>query len=328
MAEKKAGKVVYRQTLSPVLEIFRIGPADGQPFPPYKSGQYIALSRENCRLTKKSVDANGEKKYIYDVDEQGNIKRGPVTHSYSIASAPYETERHGYVEFYVGLQVVVLENPGRLTESLFLVDPEQDNVVAYVNKIAGGFTLDKAAESFQNVVLVGTGTGLAPFISMIKQLHFEATQGRRSTKRFTLFHANRTVNELGYHEELVRIEKERLIDFVYVPSVSRPAGPDHADDRLGKGRANNLLRSVFSMPLMEEEALRAASDRGAGVAEAQNALNKTERPILPVHRPRELLLDRMDPKNTVILTCGNPDVMEDIRQIAAVREIPFEKEDW
>ncbi len=328
MAEKKTGKVIYRQSLSEVLEIFRIAPGDGALFPPYQSGQYMALSRENCKLTKKTVEPNGEKKYAYDVDDQGNIKRGPVTHSYSIASAPYETERDGYIEFYVGLQVVVFELPGRLTESLFLVDPEQDNTVSYVNKIAGGFTIEKAAAAFQNVVLVGTGTGLAPFISMIKQLQFEATRGNRSSKRFTLFHANRTVQELGYHRELLAIEQEQLIDFFYVPSVSRPTEADHADERLGKGRANNLLRSILGMPLKEEDMLRLAIALGSGVQEERERLAKTSKPILPKHRPRELLMERMDPGATVILTCGNPDVMEDIRRIAEMAKIHFEKEDW
>lgn len=63
----------------------------------------------------------------------------------------FETKRSGYLEFYVGLEVVVLEVPGRLTESLFHIDPERDNVVSYVNKIAGEFTLEARAAAYENV---------------------------------------------------------------------------------------------------------------------------------------------------------------------------------
>src|SRR5262245_14168989 len=99
MAEKKTGRVSYRRSLSEILEIFRVIPDSGDPFPHYKAGQYIALSRESCRLTKKVTGADGRPAYVYDLDESGNPKRGPVTHSYSISSAPFETLESGHLEF-------------------------------------------------------------------------------------------------------------------------------------------------------------------------------------------------------------------------------------
>jgi len=52
------------------------------------------------------------------------------------------------------------------------------------------------------------------------------------------------------------------------------------------------------------------------------------RPVLPQHHPNDELLDRMDPATTVILTCGNPIVMDDVRYIAEKNGYRFEKEDW
>ena len=328
MAEKKVGTVIYRQTLSPLLELFRIAPQDGSQFPDYKPGQYLALSRDNCRLTKKVVGNDGEVKYVYDHNESGQPKRGPVTHSYSISSAPIETKQHGYLELYVVLEMIETGMPGRLSESLFHLDPEMDNKIYYMNKIVGDFTLDKRAAGFQNVVLVGTGTGLAPFASMIKQLHFEATQGKKHDVLYTLFHANRTFEELAYHQELLSIEATRKFDFVYVPSVSRPTPRDYNDPTVGKGRANNVLRLVFGMPLKEEEDLQKAIEKGEEVTSVKKALEKAVKPILPQHLSQKLFLERMDPAKTVVLTCGNPNVMEDIKYIADTNKIHFEKEDW
>lgn len=328
MAEKKIGKVIYRHTFSPILELFRVAPSDGSLFPDYKPGQYIALSRDNCRLTKKVVGANGELKYVYDVDESGKPRRGQVTHSYSISSAPIETKRHGYLEFYVVLEMVETGEPGRLSESLFRLDPESDNKIYYMNKIAGDFTLEKRATGFQNVVMVGTGTGLAPFASMIKQLYAEALEGKISDVRYTLIHANRTFEELGYHRELLHIEASRKFDFVYVPSVSRPTPRDYNDPTVGKGRANNVLRFIFGMPLKEEEDVQKAVKKGEDPVELKRTLEKTVKPVLALHCSPKALLDRMDPPRTVILTCGNPSVMEDIKYIAETNKIRFEKEDW
>jgi len=315
MPPRRTGHVIYRETLSPVLEIFRVAPEKGTAFPPYRSGQYIALSRENCKLTKRIETAEGEKGYEYVMDDFGNIRRGKVTHSYSIASAPYETKAHGYLEFYVGLEVVVLELPGRLTESLFQVDPKGDNKLHYVDKITGGFTLEERAVGMKNVVMVGTGTGVAPFVSMLKQLHYDALHGTASDARYTLFHANRTFAELGYHKELLAIEAAQRIDFAYVPSVSRPSPRDEKEERIGKGRANNILRMILRMPPKEDDD---PSRMGRNVTKA----------VLPLHHPKEEVLGRMDPAATVILTCGNPLVMDDVKFIAGANNYRFEKEDW
>jgi ferredoxin-NADP reductase len=154
---------------------------------------------------------------------------------------------------------------------------------------------------------VGTGTGLAPFVSMIKQLHFEAQQGATHPARYTLLHANRTFEELAYHRELLEIEKAKSFDFVYVPSVSRPTARDLADPQIGSGRANNLLRHVFGLPAKEPAASPLA---------------------LPRERPLPMLRERIEPSRTVVLTCGNPNVMADIAWIASQAGMQFEKEDW
>ena len=68
MAETKAGTVIHRRDLSSVLSIFRIVPEEGNNFPVYKAGQYIALRRDDCRLTKRIIGANGTIDYVPDLD--------------------------------------------------------------------------------------------------------------------------------------------------------------------------------------------------------------------------------------------------------------------
>jgi ferredoxin-NADP reductase len=162
---------------------------------------------------------------------------------------------------------------------------------------------------------------------MAKQLDHDASQGRRDDKRYTLFHANRSRAELAYHEDLLAIEAAGRFDFVYVPSVSRPTAQDRQEPRLGTGRGNNVLRYVFGMPLKEEEEARRA-EGGPDAARMAEAVEKAVRPSLPRHLSPSSLQDRALPADTVILTCGNPSSMADIKFIAESNKIRYEKEDW
>jgi ferredoxin-NADP reductase len=307
MAELKSGRIVEWHRLSSTLSLFRLVSADGGTFPAYEAGQYIALRRDDCLLTRKVKDGN-EVRYVPDLDERGNQRRGSVTHSYSISSAPYETAEGAFLEFYVVLEVGQDGVLGRFTESLFRgIETHQNEKLAYLERIVGDFTLAKRATGFEHVLMVGTGTGLAPFVSMAKQLDHEARQGKRPPARYTLFHANRTYDELAYHRDLIEIEKRQAFDFVYVPSVSRPNARDLADPQIGTGRANNLLRQVFDLP--SQEAVAAA-------------------PTFPRERPLAFLRKRIEPSRTVVLTCGNPKAMADIAFIAGQIGMKFEKEDW
>ena len=328
MADWKAGRVGTWNALSPTLGIFRLMPEEGTRFPDYKAGQYIALRREDCKLTRRIKDPDGRPHFLPDVDEQGQPRRGPVAHSYSISSAPWETQELRWLEFYVVLEVTEDQYPGRLTESLFRIQPGGDDKVQYVSRIAGDFTLDKRAGGSRNVVMLGTGTGLAPFAGMMKQLHHDAERGQTDGIRYTLLHANRTYEELAYHQPLVEIERAQKLDFVYVPSVSRPTKRDLEDERMGLGRANNVLRLLYEMPMKEEEELKLAQESGGDVALASAAASRAVRPALPRHLERTSLRARLDPSNTVVMTCGNPSSMADIRAVAEAVGARYEKEDW
>jgi ferredoxin-NADP reductase len=328
MAVRRIGTIINWQALSPILSIFRLNPEPSTKFPDYLPGQYIALRRDDCKLRSKVAGPDGKVRYVPDLDENGVQKVGPVTHSYSIASAPYETHQIGYLEFYIGLETDETGGTGRLTESLFRVHLENDNTVTYFDRITGDFTLEKKAKSFENVLLVGTGTGLAPFVSMVKQLHHRAKEGEKDHRQYTLIHANRTYHELGYHLDLCEIESSKTFDFVYVPLVSRPSNSRHPPKSVGTGRANNLLRRLLDMPLKEEEDLTHAIVAGSHVEKAKVTLSKTVRPSLPAHLSDEKLKARLSPLKTVVLTCGNLQAMNEIKKVVESRQIQFEKEEW
>lgn len=330
MTEAKIGIVAHWQNLSSRLALFRLLPQQSQRFPEYEAGQYIWLRRNDCKLTKKAgVGPDGRPEYGPDLDEKGNRKIGSVTHAYSIASAPFETEQHGWLEFFVILESDDRGEGGRLTSSLFQEHGPGDSKILYQDTIQGGFTLSNTTAGFTNVVFIGTGTGVAPFASMIKQLHHEATLGKRQDVRYTLIEVNHVFSELAYHDAFLKIEAAQKLDFLYVPSVSKPSAHDLVDPRLGMGRANNLLRYVFQMPLKEEEEFQKQKTSGGNLEAAARALEWVVRPVLPHDVSMNELRSRLEPADrTVVLCCGNPASMADLRYTCESNNLRFEKEDW
>jgi ferredoxin-NADP reductase len=321
----RLGRISNWHNLSPKLATFRLAPEPGHRFPAYQPGQYMALRRGDCRLTRRVVGAGGEAQFVPDTDEAGQPKYGPVTHCYSITSAPFETARDSQLEFYVVLEEDEEGREGRLTEALF---KGPDDGIGYVDRIVGDFTLAKRTQGFRNVLFVGTGTGVAPFVSMLRHLDHTALLGRKGDCRYTLLYANRTLDELGFHEELRGIEDRRAFDFVYIPSLSRPRPQDLADPHLGTGRANNVLRLLLGLSTKEEEALDTKARSVASGPTGPGALPRSVEPRLPRIQTREGLLARITPAETVILTCGNARLKEDIQNLARIRGFRFEKEDW
>ena len=106
MASRRIGKVTYKDDLSPQLTVFRVEPETGSSFPAYQAGQYIALGRDDARLMKKAgFDQDGRPRFVADIDASGKQRLGPVMHSYSVASAPWETVERGFLEFYVAQEM-------------------------------------------------------------------------------------------------------------------------------------------------------------------------------------------------------------------------------
>jgi ferredoxin-NADP reductase len=144
---------------------------------------------------------------------------------YSVASAPREAGDGGY-EFYVRLVPIP-----RFTTLLWRL-PEGHAMRMIGPK--GRFMLEP--DDDRTHLFVSTGTGVAPFISMLKELHFS---GR--PRETVMLHGCSYVDELGYRDMLESWERDGTYPLRYVPTISRPGDPRNAGWAGRTGRAEGVV---------------------------------------------------------------------------------------
>ncbi len=185
--------VIQKILATPSLMILRVRP--DEVVPDFTPGQYtvLGLTNEATRVPESEPD---EKEY----EKETLIRR-----AYSISSASVEKE---YFEFYIA-QV----RSGQLTPRLFALN--QGDRLFIGPKVVGMFTLDQVEED-QDLLFVATGTGLAPYMSMIRsELHLY------KKRNFIVLHGASCSWDLGYRDELATID--RISDnFHYLPTITAP----------------------------------------------------------------------------------------------------------
>ena len=155
-----------------------------------------------------------------------------VERPYSIASSPFEDELEFFFE---------LVHHGKLTPHLHSV-PEGGEV--FIRRSTKGAFLFDAKSGHPNHFMVGTVTGAAPYISMVRGFAHQMKQGgfEMPLKRLFMIHAASVSDELGYTEELVAFAKEHPW-FTFVPTISRPwLNPEWKGEL---GRAEDIARKYL-----------------------------------------------------------------------------------
>jgi ferredoxin--NADP+ reductase len=194
--------LVRRTDFEPTLASFRVRPDEvlgkrddkGRWFVP---GQYVTIG-----MNRAVVDGEDDPRPV-------SVRR-PM----SIVSAPEEGDE---LEFYIRY-VSHPESDLPLTHVMW---PIKEGDRMYVRAVATGkFTIeDTVGESDDRLkVLLAAGTGLAPFISIVRSRILRDPKARLDD--IAILHGASYATGLGYKEELDRLVTEHGLK--YVPSVSRP----------------------------------------------------------------------------------------------------------
>lgn len=176
------------------LHLKILSPEEGITFKP---GQYIQLQVPKYELIKE-----------------------PEYRAYSVSSGSGDHQR---------LELVITKVPGGAV-STYVHDYMKEGEELIINGPYGDFYL---RDSENDVLLIATGSGLAPIKSILDQI--ERDQILRKT---SLFFGARKPRDLYYFEELK--ELERIIpNFTFVPTLSRPTEEDQWEGE--RGRVTDLI---------------------------------------------------------------------------------------
>ena len=129
-----------------------------------------------------------------------------ITRAYSIASPPDESNRFALCMNRV--QDGFMSN--------FLCDMKEGGEISCQGPF-GDFIL---RPPLRDTIFIATGTGVAPFRSMLHWLL--AAETRHQNKQLSLLFGNRTVPDIYYHDEFLKLA-EGHANFHYLPTLSRGA---------------------------------------------------------------------------------------------------------
>jgi len=192
--------VIQRVDVAPGLMILRVVP-DQLPFC-FEAGQYtvIGLKQGAPRVIAPGGDPELDPPETEDGDPERMIRR-----AYSIASSSRSDE---FIEFYLALVP-----SGELSPRLFALQVK-DRI--YLGPKATGMFLLSKVPADRHIYLVGTGTGLAPYMSMLRS---DIPCG--SSQQVVVLHGARYSWDLAYRTELMSLARV-CPNILYFPVVSRP----------------------------------------------------------------------------------------------------------
>lgn len=172
------------------------------------------------------------------------VNEKPLLRAYSVASANYEEN----LEFF---SIKVADGP--LTSRLQHLK-EGDQIIVS-RKATGTLVIDNLTAG-RNLYLIGTGTGLAPFLSVIKD-----PETYERFEKVVLLHGCRHVRELAYGELITeKLPQDEMIgemvsnQLIYYPTVTR-------DPFRNRGRITDLITSGKLFEDISLPPLDAARDR-------------------------------------------------------------------
>jgi ferredoxin-NADP reductase len=177
---------------------------------PWRTGKVIRIENETADTKRFWIEVPELEKFEFQpgqfvtLDLPIHEKQNKRWRSYSIASFPDDSN--------VFELVIVLDKQGAGTPYLF-------NEIKVGSELTyrgpqGVFTLRQPLD--EDLVLVCTGTGIAPFRSMVHHIRNQQIM----YKNIYLIFGCRTKNTLLYYNELAQLQNE-LPNFHYIPVLSR-----------------------------------------------------------------------------------------------------------
>ena len=245
------GVISQRRNWSPGLFTIRIRVPDIEPFLP---GQFLQLM----------------------VHHQDLVESEPklINRPYSVAS-PHGDE----LEFFI-----VVVDGGELTPKLW--ELEEGQPIHVSQRAAGSFTLQKTPAA-QLAWLFATGTGLAPYIAMLR-----TDYAWEKFQRIIVVHGVRKITDLAYTEELLELEQRFPGRFKLVQTLTRDQSPNCLTGRIPDLIENGSLEHLVGDEMRPETSSVLLCGNPAMLDSMEQLLGKRNMTLHRSKSPGQIVLER------------------------------------
>ena len=219
-----------------------------------KSAYRTAIRREdpvlnlkpfiNARLVERTAFSDERERFVFEPERPVGFKPGQyatlavangeqvIQRAYSIVSSPHESALEFFIE---------LVKHGELTPRIW--ELQVGDSLLMRERIVGAFTLSPVP-GLSKRLLIATGTGIAPYVSMVRAKAEAMRNGTNDGCEYFILHGGSRAQDLGsYREELAGMCGEGWLQ--YVATVSRPwENPGWTGE---VGRVEDVLRKHADM---------------------------------------------------------------------------------
>ena len=202
-------------------------------------------------------------------DEENRVNR-----PYSVASP------HGnQLEFFI-----VRVDDGELTPRLWNL--EVGDSIEVSDRGAGSFTLKKSPDA-EILWLVSTGTGLAPYIAMLR-----TSQPWERYEKIVVVHGVRFAADLAYTQELRELESKYAGRFKMVQCLTRETSDDAMHGRIPKLLEDGQLESEMGWQLRKDNSTVLLCGNPAMLDDMEQKLGQRDMSKHRTKAPGQIVLER------------------------------------
>ena len=197
-----------------------------------------------------------------------------INRPYSVASP-----RGDVLEFFI-----VLVEDGELTPRLWKLEPGDSVEVS--QRAAGSFTLKKTPEA-ETLWLLATGTGLAPYIAMLR-----TDEPWEKFQKICVVHGVRQFADLAYTEELKAYEEKFPGRFKLAQALTREEADGTMNGRIPSLFESGELESVTGFPCRADNSSVLLCGNPAMLDTMEELLGKREMKKHRSKSPGQIVLER------------------------------------
>lgn len=245
-------------------------------------------------LAEFQFEANNVKVFIpgqYNALQIAIGTEKPITRAFSIASPPSALPRLEYLVRWVQNGGKRDDGRGEMTTELFELsdDKLKETKFSITDPPKGKLYLEKGDN--RNIIMVATGTGLAPFMSQLRT----AVEENEDLSKYTLIHGVANCDDLAYNKELSQCHN---LTYLHVESRSTCEG-------YGENGENNYVGELFFR--------RDSNNTGRINMQEIKAAIKEGRTNNP--KIQEILGEKLNRDNYAVMLCGNPVMIENMTEL-------------